>query len=521
MAFAAWVPATAAAGQGAADVPPARFADPERRAHLLAALPAIERDVAAAAQDGPPGLAWGLVIDGELVAARALGLRSVADNAPVTTDTVFRIASMSKVFTALAVLKLRDEGKLNLDDTLGRHVSEARRWPRPTADSGPITLRHLLAHTSGFPEDNPQGDRQLGITPAQLSKWIEIGVPFSTATGSEFEYSNLGFVLLGRVVTNVASMPYQRYIAENIFRPLGMRDTTFDPAAVPPQRLARGHRKDGTAWADEPLLPDGEAGAMGGMLTTVADLSKFAAAMLAAWPPRSEPERGPLLRRTLREAQSGQGHPGLFVGRRGGPSGPMHAVAYSYGFGLNSVQHCRWGHVVSHGGGLPGFGSDMRWLPQHGVGVVVFGNATYFGAARVSATVLDGLLATGALKSREPAPSAALQDAARRVAALVSQWRDEELSALAADNLLLDEPLARRREAFAKAASTLGACRPIALLPENALRGRQRLVCEQGWIDLTLTLAPTQPPLVQQLDIASGSGTPPALMPQAMSCPTP
>ena len=119
-----------------------------------------------------PGAAWGIVIDGELAHSGAAGVREVATDAPVDADTVFRIASMTKSFTAMSILKLRDEGKLTLDDPAERYVPELKGLRYPTTDSPRITIRHLLTHSEGFPEDNPWGDHEkTSVTPRPKTRW--------------------------------------------------------------------------------------------------------------------------------------------------------------------------------------------------------------------------------------------------------------------------------------------------------------------------------------------------------------
>ena len=171
--------------------PPPQFADPARREKLAAAFPEIDRlfrEYAAGANI--PGAAWGIVVDGELAHTGVLGYRDVPARAAVTPDTVFRIASMTKSFTAMAILKLRDEGKLSLDDPAERYVPEMKALVYPTADSPRITIRHLLSHSEGFPEDNPWGDRHLADSEDALSQMLRGGIPFSNAPGVAYEYSN-------------------------------------------------------------------------------------------------------------------------------------------------------------------------------------------------------------------------------------------------------------------------------------------------------------------------------------------
>jgi CubicO group peptidase (beta-lactamase class C family) len=129
----------------------AEFADPNRRSKLATAFPEIDRLFAEFAErTHVPGAAWGLLVDGELVHAGATGVRELASKSRVDADTVFRIASMTKSFTAMAILKLRDEGKLSLDDPAERHVPELKSLRYPTTDSPRITIRHLLTHSEGF-----------------------------------------------------------------------------------------------------------------------------------------------------------------------------------------------------------------------------------------------------------------------------------------------------------------------------------------------------------------------------------
>ncbi|MCY7312022.1 MAG: beta-lactamase family protein, partial [Chitinophagaceae bacterium] len=108
-----------------------------------------------------PGIAFGLVVDGKLLYSGNYGYTDIDKKIAVTSSSLFRIASMSKSFTAMAILKLRDEGKLNLDDPAYLYIPELKEAKYPTADAPHITIRHLLTHGAGFPEDNPWGDRQL------------------------------------------------------------------------------------------------------------------------------------------------------------------------------------------------------------------------------------------------------------------------------------------------------------------------------------------------------------------------
>lgn len=500
-------------------IDPPRFTDPDRRAKLSTAFVEIDRlfrDFSTRAH--VPGAAWGIVIDGELAHIGATGYRDLAAKAPVTPGTVFRIASMTKSFTAMSILKLRDEGKLSLDDPAERYVPELRNLVYPTEDSPRVTIRHLLSHAEGFPEDNPWGDRHLADTEEQLSQMLRRGIPFSSAPGVAYEYSNYGFAILGRVVARVSGRSYRDYVTANILRPVGMRSTTLEPSAVPPDQLAHGYRWEYDQWKEETLLSDGAFGAMGGMLTSVPDLARYVAVLMSAWPPRDGPETGPIRRSSLREMQQLWRSRAAFI-TRNQLSGGIQLNAGGYGFGLAISQTCSFGHVVAHGGGLPGFGSLMRWLPEYGVGVIALGNLTYTGWGGVVGNAFDLSSKTGGLQPRVLAPSPALIAARDAVSRLIARWDDQEAERIAADNLFLDHSKERRRAELEDLRSQLGACAHDEKFDvvENALRGQWTMTCERGNARASITLAPTMPPHVQFLDVTRVQAT--DAQPQPPVCP--
>ena len=126
-----------------------------------------------------PGLVYGVVKDGRLAYVKGIGVQSLTDKRPVTPDSLFRIASMTKAFTALAILKLRDDGKLRLDDLAEDHIPEMKGWTYPTKDSPRIRVRDLLQHVAGFVTDDPWGDRQQLLPQDAFTRMIAAGVPFS------------------------------------------------------------------------------------------------------------------------------------------------------------------------------------------------------------------------------------------------------------------------------------------------------------------------------------------------------
>jgi CubicO group peptidase (beta-lactamase class C family) len=494
---------TVSATTHAQSAPPARFTNPDRVAKLSSTFGDIDRVFRQYAErEHIPGAVWAIVIDGRVAHIGTTGYRDIATKAPVDSSTVFRIASMTKSFTAMAILKLRDAGKLSLDDPAERWVPELAGLRYPTTDSPKITIRHLLSHAEGFPEDNPWGDQQLAVTDAQMDAMMRSGIPFSNAPGVAYEYSNYGFAILGRIVTRASGMPYRRYIAENILLPLGMTSTTLEPASVARGRVAQGYRWEDEQWKLEPQLPDGAFGAMGGMLTSARDLGAYVGAFLAAWPPRDGAESGPVRRASLREMQQIHRPRPATVGR--GAGGSLALNSGGYGFGLGISGNCDFAHIVAHSGGLPGFGSLMRWLPEYGVGIIAFGNRTYTGWGGPAAEALALMARTGALEPREAQPAPVLVAQKEAVSRLVMNWSTAAADSIAAVNLFLDESRDRRKIHVDSLLKRVGPCRAGAGFDyvENALRGEWTLPCERGALRVSITLAPIVPAKVQFLDVS-------------------
>ncbi len=483
-------------------VPPPVFVDGARRQKLAEAFPKIDAWLRESIpRPGRPGGVLGIVIDGELAHVTAVGVQDLESKRPVTPDTVFRIASMTKSFTAMAVLQLRDAGKLSLDDSVERHVPELRGLASPTSDAPRLTIRHLLSHSEGFPEDNPWGDRQLARSDAWMDEQMRAGIPFSTVPGTAYEYSNYGFAILGRIVQNVSGEDYAQYVTRAILRPLGMTSTYFDVADVPAAVRAQGYRREGSGHAPEVPLAHGSFGAMGGLWTSTRDLARYVGFLVGAFPPRDGAESAPLSRASAREMQQLARHDATRAFRPA-LDAPLQLQSGGYAFGLRVSEDCDLGVLVGHGGGLPGSGSLMQWSPTRGVALIAMNNLTYSGWSSEFREVWRLLRETGGLAARAAQPSPALVEAQRDVTQLILRWDDDLARRVAADNLFLDEPAASRRDAIAALLAQHGACRPGGPIEaENALRGRWRLPCERGAIEAAITLAPTPVPKVQWLSV--------------------
>lgn len=447
-----------------------------------------------------PGLVYGVVADGRLVAVHGLGVQDIGSNAPVTTDSLFRIASMSKAFTALAILKLRDEGKVSLDAPAELYVPELRNWTYPTSDSPKITVRNLLNHAAGFVEDNPWGDRQQVLTEPEFTAMLVAGVPFSRAPGLAMEYSNLGYATLGRIISNVSGTRYQDYIRAKIMLPLGMTSTTYDIFASPKARRSIGYRWQDNRWVREPDMRDGAFGAMGGVETSAADYAKWVAFLLSAWPARDGPEIGPVKRATVREIVTGSNFVAATM-RSPEAGGAPCRQASTYAMGWRAADDCDLGRFVSHGGGYPGYGSYVMLLPDKGVGLFAFSSKTYGGSSLPVWRAALALNKAGTLSDRTTPVSpglAAAYDAARAV------WRSGDIAAAPlANNILMDRDAASWSKTIAGVKTEVGGCPATeAIKPISAMEGNFTWTCSHGRLQGRVQRAPTPAMTIQALDYA-------------------
>ena len=492
-------------------VPPDVFPDHARRSKHIAAIPAIraavQRNFTA---DQLIGLAYGVVVDGELLLADGLG--QTGDGKPVDARTAFRIGSITKVFTASAILKFADAGRLDLDGPASAHLPELARLVYPSADARPLTVRDILTHTAGLPRnpDLPGLAVDRFTTRAELMAAID-GLGLARAPGLAYEYSNLGFSLLGHVVAAVSGRPYRDTIRAEVLAPLGMRRTVWQQTDVT-GTLAFGHHiKDGVVTLKPPTL-HGEIDAAGGLFSTVDDLAKFVAFQLAAWPARSAPDPGPLPRAVLRDSHTLRGH--QFLRARGGlardetkikvtgsENGTGHVWRVSHG--------CDGSVLVGHTGATDGYHASIRMLPHAGVGIIVLANAAWADVGQIADVIQAALARDGGLHARDQQALPAVTAAAERVTRLLDNWDDAAF--LATSTLAWREEDRARKfgDDMRWLHAALGPCTPGPVKktasPWSAV---YPLTCERGAAELTVTLTTAATPKIAGADLVWLAGTP-------------
>ena len=416
------------------------MAEIDRQA-LLATQPLIDEiALQCASEMHLPGMQWGVVLNGELVLVGSVG--AITDQ-----STRYRIASMTKSFTAAAVLSLRDEGVLALDVPVALYAPELADVVGPDS-SPPITLRHLLSMSSGLATDDAWADRHLDATADEMDRIYADGPEFAFVTGTNFEYSNLGFALIGRVVERLTGRKVRDHIDERFLRPLSMSATTWDqphhaPWAEPLRFADNTHIADGA-----PLLGDGEISPMGGLWSTVADVARW-----VCWLDEANAGQdsltGNLSIASRRDMQSI--HTFIGDGELDGQRAPG-----GYGFGLLLRDDPLLGMTVSHSGGLPGYGSNMRWLSGRGLGVVGLSNVTYAPMGVFTQRVLKLFHSADLIHQPVTPLTPLLQQRVTQLIELLNDWNDDQARALFADNVELDASFMIRQSAAERVVAQYG-----------------------------------------------------------------
>jgi CubicO group peptidase (beta-lactamase class C family) len=314
------------------------------------------------------GLAFGVVRDGSLEFFSAHGLADIATKTPISEDTVFRIASITKTFTGIAVMQLVEEGLVDLDAPANDYL---RAYQLVPAGSGwrPATVRHLLTHTAGIGEQVPRSAvlrRDFGVSVTMgrpvpsLAEYYRGAVVLDAEPGTRFRYTDHGPATVGQIVAEVSGQPLERYLREHVFQPLGMTHTDLVRSDLVRRALATGYvlRAGGPKAVTE---RQAVMAAAGGAFSTPTDMARYLQALLGGGANGYGSVLRPATLATMFEAQY-QPDPRLA------------------GVGFTFLRGITGGHLtVEHQGTLPGFKSQIFLAPGDGVGVMAFSNGTIRG----------------------------------------------------------------------------------------------------------------------------------------------
>jgi D-alanyl-D-alanine carboxypeptidase len=307
-----------------------------------------------------PGVFSGAVLvakDGKPIFRKAFGLADREWDIANTPETRFRLGSITKQFTATAILQLAEQGKLSLDDPISKY------YPAAPAAWAPITLKQLLTHTSGIPSYTAipgffAQQARLDRTPEEIIA-LTRDKPLDFSPGSKYAYDNTGYVLLGYVIEKVSGQTYAAYAQDHIFTPLGMKDTGYDVSGEILPRRASGYSVVGGKARNAEFLAMTLPYAAGSLYSTVDDLLIWEQALQAGKP--------------IKPASVAA----MFTD-----------YGFKYGFGQGvGVQngHRTW----SHSGGINGFSTMLTYLPDDGLTVIVLANVAQAPAGRIAQKLVD------------------------------------------------------------------------------------------------------------------------------------
>jgi CubicO group peptidase (beta-lactamase class C family) len=289
--------------------------------------------------------------DGKPVYAKAFGLANRTWNIPNRVDTRFNLASITKMFTAVAVAQLVEQGKLAYSDTVGKVLPD---YPNKDV-AAKVTVRHLLSHTSGLIGARALVER-VPNPPATLRTVDEMAAlfanePLAFPPGQQFEYSNAGYILLGKIIEKASGQSYYDYVRAHVFKPAGMANTDFCELDGSPKNIATGYKDGPNGTRLDNIFDLGVIGSPAGMAySTGEDMAKFQAALVG----------GKLLRRPSVET--------LWTVVTEQPDRPT-----EYGYGAE-ITHYNGVRIVGHGGGWKGITNGFDMYPERGYTVVVLSN---------------------------------------------------------------------------------------------------------------------------------------------------
>lgn len=337
-----------------------------------------------------PGVSLAVVKNDQIVLAKGYGLANVEHQVPVKPETIFQSGSVGKQFTATAVMMLVEEGRVGLDDKISKYFGEVpESWKN-------ITVRHLLTHTSGLPDDYPDEDYRRDFTEGELLKRAET-FPLEFQPGEKWLYSNVAYKLLGVLISKVTGRFYGAFLQERIFKPLGMTTARIiSEADIVPNRAAGYRLEKGELKNQSWVSPTMNATADSPLYLTVYDMAKWDAALDGE--------------KLLKKASLEQ----MWTPVRVNDGKP-----YSYGFGwfLGEVN----GHpMIEHGGAWQGFTSFVVRYPADRLTVIVFDNLAQANPAELAhevAAIYNPALSPHPIEDKEPQVTAMVRQLLRDIAA--------------------------------------------------------------------------------------------------------
>jgi CubicO group peptidase (beta-lactamase class C family) len=340
-----------------------------------------------------PGAALAVVSGDRVVFAKGFGLANVETGDPVTPDTLFRIGSVTKMFTAAVLVTLAEEGRIMLDEPIGKYVKGLS--PKLSL----VTAHQLMSHTAGMTDESPSdyGSHEESALAAYVRSLKEDH--FFTEPGEIFSYSNPGFDVAGLLIEEVGGRSYADQVSERLFKPLGMNSTTFHPTMAMTYPLSQGHSATGKAKPTV-IRPFGDNAAGwpdGFMFSSVNALARFAIAFMGGGRIDGKQVLSPSVIAKLSTAYADTHSRFGFENGR-------------YGYGL-FVHDYRGAHVLWHAGLIPGFGALLQMVPERRFAVIVLANRSRSLLNKTAEKAMELMLPLEAKAEVKPKRALATSDA--------------------------------------------------------------------------------------------------------------
>lgn len=432
-----------------------------------------------------------------------IGERIVGAGTP-GPETAYRIASCTKSFTAAMLLILRDRGSVDLDSSITDFVPEFTQTAIGRVYDPP-TLRMLMSMSGGLPTDDPWADRQESIANETLRTIVSDGVLLTAAPGTQFQYSNLGYALLGQVIETVSGRLFHDLVKEEILLPLNLHDTGFEEEIVGAEQLAHGYRMGPEGWLNVDFSRPGAFSCIGGLFSSGRNLAEWARWLSSALSDEPD-ENGPLSVTSRREMQ--QIVTAIPQGASAATLSRHENRFFGYGFGLFVEHDTKYGQFVSHSGGYPGFSSHMRWHAPTGLGVVVLENATYSGAAQTATELIDQVLQSVAFDLPVMSAWTTTRVKAREANSLLQQWDDELASQIFEENVDADVPFGERKSHITALIGELGGLTDTSSMKiledksDSPLHLIWTIPAAHGALTCEIRLSPKTPSLIQTFKVS-------------------
>jgi CubicO group peptidase (beta-lactamase class C family) len=457
--------------------PGPRFTDPERARKIRT----LADDVDAIVQQEYatrhlPSLAVALVFADAPTHFAVAGVSDRKTKAQADRNTVYRVGSITKTFTASLAMQLRDEGKLGLDERLDGVLPEIGKVTLSPSDAKPLTLRVLLTHSSGLPRlgtfDYTRQDKE----PSEAEVLGALDVRVVEPPGTRYLYSNFGVATAGLALARVGKKSYRELVAEKLLVPLGMSRSAFEPTMP---GVATGYAKN-ESDVPEPAWRLGASEAAGGLYASLDDMAKWVSFHLDAWPPRDGEGASPLARATRREMHTAGFPVDLEVSST--EKGTV-VSSESMGLGWHVRRTCAYDHLVEHGGAVDGFHSQVIFAPDRGFGLVVLSNSIAAGTSSIAERILASIDAKASLEPRSPVFAPAGLEAVGTFTKTLGDFDEAAYARLFSKSFIAHVPLSAMRDVAKKLRDRHGKCDGASVSPshvESSHDASFRIPCEKG-----------------------------------------